>query len=80
MIARELLEKDSTKVGDVVKFKDGVIGLVIGDWDIKKDSIVNNKAILLTNYLSGKFWGDIARGHLNIEAKIIKKVNYIKTK
>ena len=34
MIARELLEKKSTKVGDVVKFKNGVIGLVINDFGI----------------------------------------------
>ena len=80
MIARKLLEKKTTKAGDVVKFKGGCIGLVICHYGINECRIVNNKAILLTNRPDGRFWGFIAGSYLDEEAKIIKKVNCIKTK
>jgi len=78
--ARELLK--TAKVGDVIKFKrkvfgTSVIGLVIENCRIDDHYCVDNKALLLTNFSTGHFWGRVATNYLNFEAEIVEKVNCV---
>ena len=77
---RELLK--TAKVGDVIKFKrkvfgTSVLGLVIENCRIDDHYCVNNKALLLTNFSTGRFWGRVAIRYLDYEAEIVKEVNCV---
>ena len=66
--ARELIKK--LKVGDVVKFEDNVVGIVISPYGVKKRyHVVDGKAILLTNDGGGKFYGDLCEGYWDVECE-----------
>ena len=73
--ARELLK--TAKVGDVIKFKNELIGLVIYSYKIDKSCCVDDKASLLTNFSSGNFWGEVADGFLEYKAEVVKEINYV---
>ena len=61
---------DETKV-----FGTSVLGLVIENCRIDDHYCVNNKALLLTNFLSGNFLGRVAIRYLNYEAEIVKEIS-----
>ena len=73
--ARELLK--TAKVGDVIKFKNELIGLVIYSYKIDKSCCVDDKASLLTNFSSGNFWGEVADGFLEYKAEVVKEINCV---
>jgi len=73
--ARELLK--TAKVGDVIKFKNELIGLVIYSYKIDKSCCVDDKALLLTNFSTGHFWGRVADEFLEYKAEIVKEINCV---
>ena len=75
MKAKELLKK--AKLGDVILFKTGMTGLVIEGFYVKEQSVVDDKAIVLINYPHRRYYGCLAWGCLDEEAKIVKKANCI---
>lgn len=61
----ELFER--CRVGDVLDFDNGAKGLVIRSSPGIPSH--DNKSVLMTNHLSGAFWGDLAVGYFNHDVK-----------